>query len=98
MWAIAIAGLVVLAFAAVWLGFVPPPHASTLLHVREGAIRVSRGQLKPHAKEQVLEILSEAAVTKGFIAVTPGNRVRFSRHIPASAHQRLRNVLLNQWA
>ena len=96
MWLVPIACLVALAFAAVWLGFVPPPHASTLLHVRTGAVRTTRGSLSPHAREHVTEILSEARVSRGFIAVTPGNRVVFSRHIPAAVHQRLRNVLLNQ--
>jgi len=97
MWLIPIACLFALGIAAVWFGFVPPPNASTLLHVRQGAIRVKRGTLKPHAKEHVSEILSEAGVSRGFIAVTSGNRVAFSRHIPASVHQKLRNVLLNQW-
>lgn len=98
MWLISIAGLAVLAFATVWLGFVPPLHASTLIRVRQGELHVARGSLKPHAREHVTDILNEAGVSNGFIAVTPGNRVAFSRHIPAPIRQRLRNVLLNQWA
>jgi hypothetical protein len=98
MWLIPILCLAALAFAAVWLGFVPPPHASTLLRIRAGAIRTTRGSLKPHAREHVTEILTGAGVSKGFIAITPGNRVSFSRHIPGAIHQRLRNVLLNQWS
>lgn len=98
MWLIAILPVALLAFAAIALGFVPPPHASTLLQVRAGAIRVTRGRILPHAREHVTEILSEAGVAKGFIAILPNNRVAFSRQIPAEVHQRLRNVLLNQWA
>ena len=96
MWLIPILCLVILAFAAVWFGFIPPPNAETLVRVREGTVWVSRGQLQPHAKQDVAEILCEAEVSKGFIAVTSTNRVIFSRHIPAAVRQRLRNVILNQ--
>jgi Protein of unknown function (DUF3634). len=96
MWLIPIVCLVALAFGAVVLGFVPPPNASTLLHIRSGSVRATRGILRPYAREHVAEILSEANVTKGFIAITTGNRVVFSRGIPSTIHQRLRNVLLNQ--
>lgn len=95
MWLIPVLCLAILAVAAVWFGFIPPPNTSALLRVQRGAVRVSRGQLQPHARQDVADILSEAGVSKGFIAVTHGNRVRFSRHIPAAVHQRLRNVLLN---
>jgi hypothetical protein len=88
--------LVVLVFAAICFGFVPPPHANMLLRIRAGAIRATRGSLKPYAREHVTEILSEARVSSGFIAITPGNHVVFSRQIPTTVHQRLRNVLLNQ--
>jgi hypothetical protein len=97
MWWIPIAGVILLALAAIWLGFIPAPHAAILLRVRKGELLIRRGQLKPHAREHVADILSEAGVANGFIAVTAGNRVMFSRQIPAAVHQRLRNVLLNQW-
>jgi len=95
---IVIGGLVGLAFLAVWLGFVPPPHASTLIWIREGVVDVRRGRVSPHAREHVADILREAGVSKGYIAITPENWVAFSRRIPSGIHQRLRNVLLNQWA
>jgi hypothetical protein len=90
--------LALFAFAAVSLGYVPPPHASTLLRIRAGALHVARGRLQPHAREHVAEILLEVGISRGFVAVTPTNRVTFSRNIPAAIHQRLRNVLLNQWS
>lgn len=98
IWLVIILGLAALACGAVWFGLLPPPHASTLVHVRHGSIRVTRGRLRPETREQVREILAEAGVARGFVAVTPGNRVAFSWRIPNTVHQRLRNVLLNQWA
>jgi hypothetical protein len=93
-----IAALLALAFLAVWLGFVPPPHASTLIRIRDGAVQVRRGRVQSQAREHIAEILSDAGVSNGYIAITPGNSAAFSRRIPAQIHQRLRNVLLNQWA
>jgi hypothetical protein len=90
-----LAGLMVL---AVWQGFVPPPHASTLIRIRDGVIHVRRGQVRADAREHLTDILRDVGVSQGFIAITPGNWVSFSRSIPPIVHQRLRNVLLNQWA
>ena len=87
-----------LAVLAVWLRFIPPPHAVVLIRVRSGMVRIRRGKVKSHAKEQITDILQESHVKRGFIAVTCNDRVFFSRQIPSAAHQRLRNVLLNQWA
>ena len=95
---IVIGGLVAIAFLAVWLGFVPPPHANTLIRIRKGEIHIRRGRVHSHAREHLADILREAGVSQGYIAITPENWVAFSRHIPGRIHQRLRNVLLNQWA
>ena len=89
--------LAAIAFGAVALGFVPPPNASILVRVSAGSIRVVRGTLRFHAREHLADILTDAKVSKGFIAISAGNKVTFSRTIPAAIHQRLRNVLLNQW-
>ena len=83
-------------YATVWLGFIPPPHAVIVLKIRNGAVQVTKGNLKGYARSNVVELLSTAGVSRGFIAITPAKRVSFSRQIPASLHQRLRNVLLNQ--
>jgi len=98
LWILVIGSVSMAWLAVVGLGFFPPPHASTLVYVRNGSLDVRRGRLKPHAREHVMEILQEASVTGGYIAITADNRVYFSNRIPAAVHQRLRNVLLNQWA
>lgn len=98
MWVIPLACLVLIVFGAVWLGSVPPPHANTLFRTRAGGVRAARGNLVPHAREQLTAILSEAGGSRGFIAITSDDRVNFSRHIPVVVHQCIRNVLLNKWA
>lgn len=90
--------LVILGFLALGAGLLPPPRAATLIRVRSGKPRVIRGPMRPDATEQVGAILRGAGVSRGFIAITSQNRVAFSRTIPARVHQRLRNVILNQWA
>ena len=96
MWILLIGGLVSVAAGSVWLGFLPPPHATMLIRINGGQLQITRGGLKAHAKLDVSEILHDAGVSQGFIAITRHNRVSFSRRIPTTVHQRLRNVLLNQ--
>jgi hypothetical protein len=93
---IVIGSLVTLGFLAIWLGFVPPLGASTLIRIRDGVLVVRRGRLQPYAREHIAAILRDAGVTRGFIAITREKRVAFSRRIPPIVHQNLRNVLLNQ--
>jgi hypothetical protein len=96
MWFGVIGGLVLIWLLAVCFGLLPPPHASTLIRIRGGVLQIRKGQLILHARGRVGDLLREASVADGFIAVTPGNRVAFSRNIPAAIRQQLRNVILNQ--
>lgn len=94
-WILPAALIAFLWFLAVSLGYLPPPHTKTLIKICNGQVRVTRGQLKAQPYEFVSEIVKQTAVTHGFIAITYYNRAAFSRTIPRSARQRLRNVLLN---
>jgi len=92
--------LTAIAIAAVWLfaillDFLPPPLSKLLILIHDGQIRVTRGQIRAQPREFVSEILQQAGLKSGFIAVTHYNRVAFSRNIPRAFRQRLRNVLLN---
>ncbi|WP_437228582.1 DUF3634 family protein [Planctomicrobium sp. SH661] len=98
LWIAAIATAAAVAFGAVKLGFVPPPNARSIFRIRDGVIRVQRGHLRYAAKESLTEVLAAEGVNKGFIAITSGGRVTFSREIPSSVHQKIRNVLLNEGA
>jgi hypothetical protein len=97
-WILVIVCGVSVGVVSIWLGVLPPLNATTLISIRRGQVRLRKGQLRVHAKEDVSDILREAGVSRGFIAITAQNRVVFSRRIPSTIHQRLRNVLLNQWA
>jgi len=89
--------LVLLIFAAIELGFTPPLNARIIVRMREGSLVYEKGRLQGNASEHVEAILRAAGVSEGFVAITSGHRVYFSRQIPHDVHQRLRNVLLNQW-
>ena len=77
---------------------VPTGLPTPLIRIHNGAVSVRRGRVQAHAREHISDILRDVGVSDGFIAITPENWVAFSRHIPPAVHQRLRNVLLNQWA
>ncbi len=77
------------------LGFIPPPHAVTLIRIRGGKLQIAKGIVRTQAREFISDILNEATISNGFIAMTPGKNVAFSWKIPSGIRQRLRNVLLN---
>ena len=89
--------IVMLILAAIELGFIPPFNARIVLRMRHGSLVFEKGRLQGNASEHVEAILRSAHVSEGFVAITHGQRVYFSRQIPRDVHQRLRNVLLNRW-
>jgi len=95
VWVWIAAGVGLAGASLVWFGFVPSPLARTLIRYRNGTVHVNGGPLLPHARAQVAEILAGADVANCFITVSSQNRVLFSHKVPASIHQRLRNVILN---
>ena len=96
MWLILTAGLVLLAWAILRIGIIPPHNAETIILIRGGEVIAGRGHLLAHARTSVADIVRTAGIRNGFIAIVPGPRVTFSRSIPPLLHQRLRNVLMNQ--
>lgn len=89
--------IVTLIFAAIELGFLPPFNATIVVRMRGGSLVFEKGRLQGNAAEHVEAILRGAGVSEGYLAITSGQRVYFSRQIPRDVHQRLRNVLLNNW-
>jgi hypothetical protein len=96
LWLLIPVALVVAIIVPFWLRWLPPPHAVALVRITQDGIQLRKGQLRPYAREQVVEIVREKGISNGFIAMLPGRKVVFSRSVPANLHQRLRNVLLNQ--
>ena len=90
-------GLVVGAvwWALVAFGIVTSPFSRTTIRIRNGQIRVAGAELSPRAKEHVADVIREAMIFSGFISLSASREVRFSRDVPESVHQRLRNILLN---
>jgi hypothetical protein len=78
-----------------WLGILPPLNARCVVRIRNAGCSVQGDALPHHVVNSVAEILQTAGVKRGFIAITPNARVKFSCQIPKAIHQRLRNVLLN---
>jgi len=89
--------IILLIFGAIELGFIPPFNARIIVRMRNGSLVFEKGRLQGNASEHVEAILRGAGVTEGYVAITSGHAVYFSRQIPRDIHQRLRNVLLNQW-
>jgi hypothetical protein len=89
--------IVILVFAAIELGLIPPFNARIIVRMRGGSLVFEKGRLPGNASEHVESILRGAGVREGYVAITSGQRIYFSRQIPPDVHQRLRNVLLNQW-
>jgi hypothetical protein len=90
-----VVGIVVVALLAIELGFVAPPTASILIQVQGGAVHLARGSLSNSVLAHIDAILRDASVVEGFVAISAGRRLSFSRQIPEDARQRLRNVLFN---
>jgi len=94
-WLLTVILLAVLWYFAMTLGLIAPANTKTLVKIHEGHLHITRGQLRAQSREFVTEILQQANITNGFIAITQSKRAAFSRNIPRDIRQRLRNVLLN---
>lgn len=98
MWVVVIGCLICAVKVLNQGGFVSPLNSTTLLRISGGKLIIRRGRLQADARNHVSDMLRDAGVCRGFVAITSRNRIVFSRSIPSSLHQRLRNVLINQWA
>lgn len=78
-----------------WLSTQPPLGAPLLIRIREGKPGTTRGGMSSHALADLEEILRDHQVSRGFVAKNGDGRVVFSRSIPESCRQQLRNVLTN---
>ncbi len=95
MWLVVVIGLAMVAFFVASSGLIPPVNATTVVRIRGGRLLVQKGRVGGQAKELLTDVLREAGVSNGFMAILPDKRITFSRQIPAAIQQRLRNVLLN---
>jgi hypothetical protein len=73
----------------------PAAETKSLIRIRNGECVLSGEPLTRATLATVTDLLHQAGVQRGFIAIMPERRVKFSRQIPRQIHQQLRNVLLN---
>lgn len=85
----------VAAWAVTSFGLLPSPFSQTLLRIRDGSVRVEKGELKARAREHVADVVREAGLKSGFVAISRTRKVTFSSGFPESLRQTLRNILLN---
>lgn len=91
--------VVLLALVIWWVlvafGIVPSPFSRTIIRIRKGSILVRGAELSPRAKEHVADIIRSAMVQGGFITLSASRSITFSREVPDSIRQQIRNILLN---
>ena len=86
--------LLVLSLLAIWyFEWLVPLGASTLIRIRGDSLQVLRGSVRAPVRSDLSDILRRAGVTRGFICINHQRRIVFSRSIPDSIRQHLRNVL-----
>jgi hypothetical protein len=95
MWPSLVIALVLLGGWLGWRSYLPPLGTKSLLRIRNGAVFLSGEPLTRQTLLAVAELIHQAGVRSGFIAIMPERRVKFSHQIPKHTHQQLRNVLLN---
>ena len=67
----------------------------TVIAVRKGRATCEKGRVPNRALGEIEQALSQAGVSSGAIHESEGDRYGFSGIIPASLHQRLRNILVS---
>ena len=87
--------IVLLLWALVALGIVASPFSRTVIRIRRGEIRVDGADPGARAKEHVADVIRDAMVMRGFIAISSRREVTFSRGVPPEVRQRVRNIRLN---
>src|SRR4051812_3661950 len=91
----AVASAVLAGAAKAWSRFSPSVFADSVIRVVGGVAHLQKGSISSAALRAVERVLGEVGVTDAKITLTRAGTVRFSSSVPASEHQRLRNILLN---
>ncbi|HZP64854.1 MAG TPA: hypothetical protein VFB32_00975, partial [Rudaea sp.] len=73
----------------------PSPFCRVLVRIRDGKVRIEKGDLNARAKEHVADVVRESRIETGFITISQGRSVTFSFGFPSALRQTLRNILLN---
>ena len=68
----------------------------TYILIDDGTLRLRKGWVPPRALSALADLLRDAGVSRGHIALSPDRRVSVSWHVPPALHQQIRNVLLSE--
>jgi hypothetical protein len=74
--------------------YIAPPGARTVLKLVHGKLTVTRGSLSAQTQTYVQDVLRDAGLEQGSVAILANGRLWFSPSIPDTAHQQLRNLLM----
>jgi hypothetical protein len=87
--------LILVAAALIGAVIVLRPRPAFVIRVRDGKVSLARGRLSKKFLEDCQNLISECGIPHATIrGFSKADRVslRFSRHVPASCHQRFRNI------
>lgn len=88
--------LIIVTLVLVWyFEIVPPLGATVVIRIRRGHPAAARGNVPSRVLTDLAGILREAGVDRGYIARNGDGRIVFSRSIPETIRQALRNVVVN---
>jgi hypothetical protein len=69
--------------------------ADTVIEFSSGTARVTKGGMSSRALGAVAQVLVENGIQSGKIEIRKNGKFAFSRQIPETIHQRLRNIVMN---
>lgn len=91
----AIATAVLAGASKAWDRWSPNLLADAAIRITHGVAQCTKGSIPTATLRAVERVLNGAGVIEAKITLTRAGSFRFSSSVPASEHQRLRNILLN---
>ncbi len=70
--------------------------ASTAIRIESGKAQCIKGSLRSQVLSDITDICQTKGVTSGEVWISSAGRITFSKAIPDSAHQRIRNIVASR--
>jgi hypothetical protein len=65
------------------------------MDIASGEIKCTKGYFSSGARSGVQRVISDVGIAEGWIEIRKDSRIVFSDEIPATIHQRIRNIIQN---